>query len=177
MFKIGKSTETEERLVVVKGWGSGRNAEWLLIVAWFLGSSECSGIREWCLMHKFLNKSYWTVHFREVKFIVCELYLNKASTLFEYLFIWLCWVLVAAYGTFGLHCMMQDLLVMACEIYLVPQPGNNPRSPALGAWSLNHWTTREVPELVFFLKKNGGQKDGSGMWTSGWLVTVSGIRA
>ena len=26
----------------------------------------------------------------------------------------------------------------------VPQPGIKPRAPALGAWSLSHWTTREV---------------------------------
>ena len=28
---------------------------------------------------------------------------------------------------------------------LVPWPGINPTSPALEAWSLNHWTAREVP--------------------------------
>ena len=28
---------------------------------------------------------------------------------------------------------------------LVPQPGIKPMPPALGAWSLNHWTAREVP--------------------------------
>ena len=28
---------------------------------------------------------------------------------------------------------------------LVPQSGIKPRPPALGAWSLSHWTTREVP--------------------------------
>ena len=33
---------------------------------------------------------------------------------------------------------------------LVPQPGMEPGPPALGAWSLSHWTTREVP-LGFFL--------------------------
>ena len=93
-------------------------------------------------MYKVLNKNYWIVHFREVKFIVCELYLNKASILFQYLLIGLCQVLAAAYGTFDLHCTMQDLLVVACEIYLVPQPGNEPRPPALEAWSLSHWTTR-----------------------------------
>ena len=38
-------------------------------------------------MYKFLNKNYWIVHFWEVKFIVCELYLNKASILFQYLLI------------------------------------------------------------------------------------------
>ena len=24
-------------------------------------------------------------------------------------------------------------------------------SPALGSWSLNHWTTREVPREIFFI--------------------------
>ena len=31
---------------------------------------------------------------------------------------------------------------------LVPWPGIKPMSPALGAWSLNHWTTRDVPSPV-----------------------------
>ena len=44
---------------------------------------------------------------------------------------------------------------MACGI-LVPWPGIEPMSLALEAWSLNHWTTREVPvsqetPLNFFL--------------------------
>ena len=35
-----------------------------------------------------------------------------------------------------------------CSIWdLVPWPG---LEPALGAWSLSHWTTREVPMLIFF---------------------------
>ena len=33
---------------------------------------------------------------------------------------------------------------------LVPQPGMEPASPALGARSLNHWTTREVPRMCVF---------------------------
>ena len=33
---------------------------------------------------------------------------------------------------------------MACGI-LVPRPGIKPVPPALGAWSHNHWTTRDVP--------------------------------
>ena len=36
----------------------------------------------------------------------------------------------------GLSCSMWDL---------VPWPGIKPRPPALGTWSLTHWTTREVP--------------------------------
>ena len=38
---------------------------------------------------------------------------------------------------------------MACRI-LFPQPGIKPEHPALEVWSLNHWTTREVPWLKFF---------------------------
>ena len=34
---------------------------------------------------------------------------------------------------------------------LVPQPGVKPVPPAVEAWSLNHWTTREVPEHYFFI--------------------------
>ena len=43
------------------------------------------------------------------------------------------------------HCSMQTLI---CGIWdLVPWPGLEPGFPALGAWSLSHWTTREVPEV------------------------------
>ena len=39
---------------------------------------------------------------------------------------------------------------MACGI-LVPQPGIKPAPPAGEVRSLNHWTTREVPENGFFV--------------------------
>ena len=52
-----------------------------------------------------------------------------------------------------------DILVVACELLaatcmwdLVPQPGIEPRPPALGARSLTHWTTREVSVCLLFLK-------------------------
>ena len=50
----------------------------------------------------------------------------------KYLFIWLCWVLVAARGIFG--CSMQTLSWGLWE--LVPWTGIEPGLPALGAWSL-----------------------------------------
>ena len=31
---------------------------------------------------------------------------------------------------------------------VVPQPGIEPGPPALGAWSLKHWNSREVPLVV-----------------------------
>ena len=41
------------------------------------------------------------------------------------------------------------VLVASCLRDLVPQPGIQPGPPALGAQSLTHWTTREVPSLPF----------------------------
>ena len=53
-----------------------------------------------------------------------------------------CGLLVAACG----------LLVVTCMWDLVPQPGIEPGSPALGAQSLTHWTTREVPlHFLYFI--------------------------
>ena len=45
----------------------------------------------------------------------------------------------------GLSCSMRDL---------VPRPGIEPGPPALGAWSLSPWTTREVPGLSIFDSSN-----------------------
>ena len=36
---------------------------------------------------------------------------------------------------------------MACRI-LIPQPGVDLVPPAVEAWSLNHWTSREVPKIL-----------------------------
>ena len=57
-------------------------------------------------------------------------------------FIWLHQVSVAALGIFS--CSLQTL---SCSIWdLVPCPGIKPQPPALGAWSLSHWTAREAPK-------------------------------
>ena len=45
----------------------------------------------------------------------------------------------------GLYCSMWDL---------VPQPGIEPRPPALGVQSLSHWTTTEVSEFYFQTNEN-----------------------
>ena len=48
----------------------------------------------------------------------------------------------------GLSCGMEDLCDMwtlGCSMWdPVPWPGIKARSPALAAWSLSHWTTKEV---------------------------------
>ena len=84
-------------------------------------------------------------------------YLSLFVYLFIYLFSWLCWVLVATRGIVA----MCRIFVVVCGIFsygmwalscgmwdLVPSPGIEPRPPALGPWSLIHWTVREVPSLV-----------------------------
>ena len=68
--------------------------------------------------------------------------------IFEYLFIWLHWALVAARRIADLFCGMWTL---SCSmLYLVPQPEIEHQPPALGVQSLSHWTSREVLESVIF---------------------------
>ena len=43
----------------------------------------------------------------------------------------------------GPNCSMWDL---------VTQPGIKPRTPALGAWILNHWTIRKVPVVNLLIQ-------------------------
>ena len=59
--------------------------------------------------------------------MVCELHRNKAVTLLLF---------------FG-H--------TACLVFriLVPRPGIEPRPTAMKATSFNHWTTRELPKVLF----------------------------
>ena len=64
---------------------------------------------------------------------------SKGYVLFlKYLFIYLS-ALGLSFSTRDLCCSMRDL---------VPLPGVEPRPPALGARSLSHWTTKEVPGYV-----------------------------
>ena len=46
---------------------------------------------------------------------------------------------------------------VACGI-LVPRPGIETAPPALEAWSLNHWTTREVLNSTFFPRQESGTR-------------------
>ena len=53
-------------------------------------------------------------------------------------------------------------LGLACGI-LVPQPGIEPRPPAVEVWSPNHWTAREVPGL-FLTDDAACREDVSGVF-------------
>ena len=62
----------------------------------------------------------------------------------NYLFIWLCQVLVVAPGIFEI---LAACRIFSCEMWnQVPWWGMEPGPPALGVWGLSHWTTREVPQ-------------------------------
>ena len=93
-------------------------------------------------------------HFESTVWVILKLFLKK------YLFIWLCWVSVAACGIFHLSYAMQTL---SCGKWdLGPWSGIKPRPPALGGRSLSHWTTR---------KSLYGQFKGkhAEMWLPRWL--------
>ena len=72
---------------------------------------------------------------------------------------WLRWVLVVARGILDLRaargifsCSQQTL---SCGLWgLVPWLGIEPTPPALGTQSLSHWTTGEVPRVVFKVEQN-----------------------
>ena len=72
---------------------------------------------------------------------LCYVYCNyNCYFLNKYVLIWLYPVLVVAHEIF-FSCSMWDL---------VPWTEIKPGPPALGTWSLSHWTTREVPVIKLF---------------------------
>ena len=66
-----------------------------------------------------------------------------------YLFIWLSWVLLRQAGSLVVSC---ELLVTARMWDLSPLTRDRTCAPALEAQSLNHWTTREVPRTLLFIR-------------------------
>ena len=56
------------------------------------------------------------------------------------------------FGCFGLFHLGVRALYRGCSVaggILVPRPGIKPTAPAVEARTLKHWTTREVPSLIF----------------------------
>ena len=51
-----------------------------------------------------------------------------------------------------LYLLLLYLLILLCVVcsFLVSHPGIESEPPALEAWSLNHWISREVPEMCIF---------------------------
>ena len=98
----------------------------LYIFIWFQIILKCSFI------------SIWRISFN----ISCRtnlMVMNSLSFFFFFFLIWEC-LNFSAFFFF--------IICMACSI-LVPQPGIKPIPPAVETWSLNHWTAREIPCLLF----------------------------
>ena len=91
-----------------------------------------------------------------------------------YLFIWLHLVLVVAHGIFGIQTLSCSCEPLPVSHDLVPWPGIELGPPALGAWSLSQWTTREVPQwstkcaiTLYLRKKMPVPKSGLTRWLTG----------
>ena len=60
----------------------------------------------------------------------------------------------------------------ACGI-LIPWPGIEPGPLAVNAWSPNHWTTRELPSIMFFLNPWPSSQT-TGLWNR-YIIACMGI--
>ena len=82
-----------------------------------------------------------------------EQIVSQLGILFDEDFLFFTFGLIVACRVFSLHRSMQDLLLSACGIQF-PDQGLNLGQPSLGAQSLSHWTTREVPRSHSCLTPN-----------------------
>ena len=88
-------------------------------------------------------------------FLVYLLPYSALLSFWKYLFIWPCQVLVVVCSSSifveASSIFSCDMQTLGCSTWdLVPWPGIKPGLPTLGAWSLSHWTTGEVPQPSFF---------------------------
>ena len=61
-------------------------------------------------------------------------------------YFWLC------VCVFNIYLFILTVPGLGCGMWaLVPQPGMEPRSIAQAAWSLSHWTTREVSASLLLI--------------------------
>ena len=97
----------------------------LLLIVWYISSWSEEDVRK--PDHPGANPAICQL---------CDLGKSPFLKIFMYVCIWLLWVLVAACGILNLSCGMWDLVLWR---------GIEPKPPALGQWSLSHWTTRKVP--------------------------------
>ena len=105
---------------------------------------KCTGLwfRMWIIILILLSLSPNKNDFITLVFYISGLFFFFAYLF--YLFVWLFIVLIMAHRTFALCCGGRRAL--SCGIRdLVPWLEIRSGPPASVVWSLNHWTTREVP--------------------------------
>ena len=54
------------------------------------------------------------------------------------------------------------------EASYFPDQGLNPCPPAVETWSLNYWTTKEVPLQVVLMRKGDKERKRNGAREAGW---------
>ena len=138
--RTGKSVKIESRLVVAYGMGVwGENNKWLLIGVGFL-------------LYK--KNFYWSVadsqccvSFSGTAQPISYAYIPSFLDSFPIQVIG-----VSSFFFFNIYLTLQGL---SCGMWdLVSWSGIEPRPPALGTWSLSHWTTREIPGVSSWSDKN-----------------------
>ena len=129
-------------------------------------------ILEWVAI-SFSRGTSWAREWPLVSYIAGRFWIREAHYVHIHIHMYLCVCVCVFVAALGLSCISQDLrsllqhsasLVAACEVFscdmqilscgmwdLVPWPGIKPRTPAMGAESLSHWTTREVPLPIYFV--------------------------
>ena len=79
------------------------------------------------------------------------------ATFKKYIFIYISIILFIFlyFAALGLSCSTGDPHCLVWD--LVPWPGIEPRPPALGVWSLNHWTTGKSLVATFLNEEETGE--------------------
>ena len=148
----------------VGGEGGGRRMKELFTSSFITTSPQATELA-WAgsarLMGEILNWKRLEFWFRQNRII------SIPRT--EFSFIWF----ILFYLLFWPHCV-------TCGI-LVPWPGMEPVSPAEEAWSLNHWTTREILSLVLIMNvrlfpSESDQKSMRSTWDIMGRVVWKGIQ-
>ena len=72
-----------------------------------------------------------------------QCFLKKKKNIYIYIYIYVC--------IYYIYVALPHLRFATGD--LIPQPRINPGFPSLGAWSLSHWSTREVPRPMILEPK------------------------
>ena len=89
------------------------------------------------LLPNYWSSNYNSLSNNKVRFLKMCVYIYTYIYIFIYLYIYI------YIFFFGPSCTVCEMLVL--------QPGIIPMPPALAAWSLNHWTTREAPKFFAYI--------------------------
>ena len=95
--------------------------------------------------------------FLKKAFLLKNIFIYLSDCAVSYLHLWdlqsPLWHVESLVGACGIFSYSMEIL--SCGMWdLAPWPGIEPRPPALGAWRLSHWITREVLQWPIFVYNN-----------------------